>query len=662
MHSLLCSLLTVVFLFGLSAYTFASDDSGTFRGKWWNYYERGITYSEKEDAENAINDLKKAISMRSKDQRMARTYGMHFVDYFPHRELGIIYLDMGKIDKAIPELEESIRGEESAKAIYYLNKARKVSLLKQKDRLFSTPAITIESPSERGIIKDLSIKIKGRVSGEGFISKILINNTPFRFELAKKEIEFEKEFAVDDGENRIVITTEDLLGNISEKTMTVTVDREGPTINIFDILPEEKEGRKFVRITGEVNDSTGIRNVVINDKTIAVNNSKAYEFDMLIPRDISKNPPIPPLPKGGEGRFVIHASDSLDNETKAELDIEKEVIAVNKKSEPVLLAFNASGIFSFDKEPPIIKLKDIEGIPPVFVDKYYVEGEVFDNKRVDKVLINNVEIPTKKGKKIFFGKTVKLDKEGDNRIIVNALDSSDNKTTSELKIKRNIPDVMQVGSRMKITLLPFENKNLAYEHLIGSFVNQKRFGVVEREKLEQILIEHKIRDKLADPKYAIMAGRLMAADAILATAINEKQKSIEIISRVINTETSEVMEVKDVFTEDKSLSSVKELMDGLASKIAVSFPIVKGMVIKRSGKEIYSDIGDTSKIRRNMGVIIYREGKEIKHHVSGKSLGRDTIKLGEGHIEDMQENFSKIKLSGKSRADEINVKDLIITK
>ena len=45
--------------------------------------------------DQAAGDLNAALEQRGRDQRMARTYGMHFVDYFPHRELGIIYFEPG---------------------------------------------------------------------------------------------------------------------------------------------------------------------------------------------------------------------------------------------------------------------------------------------------------------------------------------------------------------------------------------------------------------------------------------------------------------------------------------------------------------------------------------------------------------------------------------
>src|SRR4030065_430016 len=65
-----------------------------YRGKWWNHYTRGRWYAEGGFYEEAIADYKKAIEIRSKDSRAARSYGLHFWDYFARRELGIAYYEL----------------------------------------------------------------------------------------------------------------------------------------------------------------------------------------------------------------------------------------------------------------------------------------------------------------------------------------------------------------------------------------------------------------------------------------------------------------------------------------------------------------------------------------------------------------------------------------
>ncbi|MBF0559959.1 MAG: hypothetical protein HQL08_14405, partial [Nitrospirae bacterium] len=315
------------------SFTFGSE-SGTFRGKWWNYYERALALAEKPDRESldkAISDLKKAISMRDKDQRMARTYGMHFIDYFPHRELGICYSKIGDVNQAIRELEESLRMEESAKASFYLNKTKKLLLEPQKQYI-APPVINFEPQTPTPLINNLFFKVKGKALGKGLISKIFINNEPYRFDKAQEEISFEKNIDVDDGRNTIIVRAEDLLGNKTEKTLTVTVKREGPTINVFSFFIAESDGKKIVKANGEVTDRAGIQSIIINGNTNNVNNVKSFPITFTIPLEWDPNAPLRLVAK----QAVLQASDILNNTTMAEVSLPAGLLQVlidEKKSE-----------------------------------------------------------------------------------------------------------------------------------------------------------------------------------------------------------------------------------------------------------------------------------------------------------------------------------------
>ncbi len=633
----------------------AADDSGTFRGKWWSYYDRALESADQGKWQEAVTDLLKALSLRDKDQRMARTYGMHFVDYFPHRELGVAYLSLGDIDRASAELEESIKSEGSAKAYFYLNRARKAIMIRQKQAGLKPPAIALDAPAEGSATKDETSVIKGIVSGDGLVTKLTVNGHAVDIQLAAKQMTFEQGVSLADGENHIVVRAEDLLGNTSEKTLLVIVDREGPSIGLTGVTAEIRDGKKIARIIGEVEDSTGIRRIIINGQDVKAENTKKQSFDIS-------------QPVNSKGMVSIQTVDMLGNETNADINVDREVAVFHRKEPWVQLAFNGPGIFLSDREPPEIKLKDPTDVPLVFLNSYYIDGEVWDNKGVEKILINGKEISVKKGRKVFFSKMLTLS-EGKNRILVEAIDVSGNKSAAEFSVTKHVPSVMQNGARMSISLLPFETKKstdlmtLAYDYLIGSFSDQKRFNMIERSKLEQVMVEQKLtKAKLTDPENSIRVGRLMSAEAIVATTVREDQKSIEIVSRVINTETSQVMEVRDVFTEDKSATSVRELMAGLAAKIAVAFPLVEGIVINKDKGYIYTDLGSKVKIHKDAGVIVYRRGKELRHPVTGKSLGFDTIKLAQGRFEEIQEDFSKARILDKPSPQEIVVKDLIVTK
>ncbi|HUT52593.1 MAG TPA: CsgG/HfaB family protein [bacterium] len=107
---------------------------GNFREEWFSYQERADSYVAGECWEPALSDYSHAVELRTAqdraaekpgcDQRRARSYGMHFMDWFGHRGKGIALYNLGRIDDAISELELSLQCTESSQAQYYLDKAR----------------------------------------------------------------------------------------------------------------------------------------------------------------------------------------------------------------------------------------------------------------------------------------------------------------------------------------------------------------------------------------------------------------------------------------------------------------------------------------------------------------------------------------------------------
>jgi hypothetical protein len=497
--------------------------------------------------------------------------------------------------------------------------------------------------------------VTGTARGSGFVAKVTINGQPVRFDLAKQEIAFDSVVSLGDIAKELEVIVEDLLGTVTRQTVSVTIDREGPAIAINTIATVKGPGEPQVRITGVINDQTGIATIRIGDRQFSGNGVKEYALDLTIPFT-------------GTAPVKLVVLDTLGNETVAEFNQAQELAAFSRRPERLLLAFNGSGIFNTDHEPPRIVLKDTTDLPSVFVDRFLIDGELFDNSRIERVTINGMALIIGRGKKVFFSKIMRL-QEGKNRFVIEAYDAAGNRSQAELLVNRVIPQALQLGSRMSVSLLPFDGKsqhpellNLADDFLLGGFVEQKRFQIIERQKLQQVLTEQKLtQEKLTDPAHSVRIGKLIAADALLATSVREDKKSLEIIARVINTETAEVMEVKDVYTEDKSLGAIKEAITGLAAKIASGFPLAEGMIIGRDKKEAMTDLG-SSKIRKSMGAIIYRKGKEVRHPVTGRSLGADTIKLGDGWFDDVQPEFSRIRLSDRARPQEITVKDLLISR
>lgn len=100
--------------------------SVAFRNRWWHFYERALSWADGGRDAEAEADLRQCLALRQTDSRQARTYGMHFVQCFAHRELGAVLLRRGALDEAERELRLSLEQEPSAKAEFLLQRLAEV--------------------------------------------------------------------------------------------------------------------------------------------------------------------------------------------------------------------------------------------------------------------------------------------------------------------------------------------------------------------------------------------------------------------------------------------------------------------------------------------------------------------------------------------------------
>lgn len=265
------------------------------RGRWWNYYELGSCLLAWGHHEEALNKLEIAIQKRKHDKRDARTYGMHFIDYFPHRESGVAYClwaeherDMAEkeclFDKAINELRTSIEKEESSKAKFYLKRAtagfwsvtkedRKQPVVWIKndeiDRWKNVPTLYIN-----GYAATLEIQASDDQSG---IGTVWVDGKRLFVESAEEDFNEPTVVTVDpnDEARTVVVTAFDLAGNPSLPAIVrLIVDTAPPMASIrvhsdratllggripLDVNAVDDEGLKSVRVGDDPYDTRDCR-------------------------------------------------------------------------------------------------------------------------------------------------------------------------------------------------------------------------------------------------------------------------------------------------------------------------------------------------------------------------------------------------------------------
>lgn len=110
----------LLFLFACLVFTAAP---GTIsQTKFYHYYSSGLEFLEKRDWIRAVGEFQSAISLEFEDAARKRTYGTHFIQYYPHREMGYAYYQLGEYPNAKKELELSYAYDATDRAEEFLKK------------------------------------------------------------------------------------------------------------------------------------------------------------------------------------------------------------------------------------------------------------------------------------------------------------------------------------------------------------------------------------------------------------------------------------------------------------------------------------------------------------------------------------------------------------
>jgi TolB-like protein len=609
---------------------------GTFRDRWWNYYERGLSFAEGAFYSEAIDDLRRAASQRNEDQRTARTYGMHFTDYFPHREMGIAHYLQGDLEAARKELALSLTQFPSAKAKFYLDQVRK-GILRQSGVEKGAPVIRLALKEEEIWTREDFVVVKGTAQDEHFVSSVRIGGVPLYLDGSDKKISFTKNLPLPQGRHLVEIEAANLLGGKANHTVIFHVDRVGPMIALKPMEFEDNVPERQVRLSGTLYDETGVSGMTVNGRPYGVVEGTETPFDLRL--------------KAEEGRVELVAVDRLGNRTSAWINLTRST----GLSGPVLVAgLNEKGLFAGflgpkDTQPPMIRLSGWSDRQTVYMDRIYLEGEISDDSEIVALKINDASILRGKGQRIFFSHVAEL-AEGENVLRIVAEDRHGNTARKDLIVIREIPRAVQLAERMRLTVMPFEEKgslsdvSLSYQdNLLNALVKQNRFRVVEREKLDMILAEQKLsRTQLIEKNTALSLGKLVATQAIITGSIIESRTGIEMVGRVVDTETSEILDTEDVYTEERDLMALKRTAEGMAIKFHRDFPLVSGLVIDQKDRFVFTDLGK-DKILMNRRLIVYRE-EPVKHPVTGKLMGMDNVILGHARVNQLMPEMSKAEV------------------
>ena len=623
-----------------------SDDSdpAMFRHRWWNYYSRGLGLAEQREHARAMDDFQTALRKRDGDQYMARTYGMHFVDYFPHREMGIVLWEMNRLAQAQRQLETSIAQTPTAKAYYFLDRVREAQIRKmmQQHGPVEPPNIQIHQAADGIRTREDPVMIQGSVIDQHYVASVKVDGKAWFLPGTAQRVDFCQPLQLPDGLHQIVVCARSLSGASRQQRIDVYVDRQGPVIEVQAVeRARVGSGLKWA-VRGRCIDPGGVASMDVDGNRLGMADGPIEPFDVTI----------------GAPSHVIElaAQDRLGNITRVELPTD-DFNSLSRSRPAILLASSESlpligGLVpSTDRQPPRIRLDGWTASQTVYMNKAIIQGSVRDNRRISSITINQRQVSATALTGLFagFSSTVALH-EGENTIVISATDAAGNQAVETIVINRCDPQVRLLRERLSVSVLPFAAKGLqtsASDGFQDVFIQQlslqNRFNLVDRALLDAILQEHRIsQTDLVAPETALKMGHLLAADAFLDGRITETRLGVEVSSRFVDTETAEILAMMDAFAETASSNALKQTAEQLAIKLHREFPVVEGEILDRQRRVIFTDLG-SDQLRAQRRILIVNK-EAVKHPVSGKPLGYDYKVIGRARLFQIQQAFSKGEL------------------
>ena len=129
----------------------------------------------------------------------------------------------------------------------------------------------------------------------------------------------------------------------------------------------------------------------------------------------------------------------------------------------------------------------------------------------------------------------------------------------------------------------------------------------------------------------------MVAETIILGDILATEKSVEVVARMVDTETSVILAEKDVYWEGPVRAGFREILDGLALKFKQQFPLCEGVIIAKNPKEVQFNLGTENAICKGMRFLAFKEGVSVAY---AGTFGNNTEILGILCASEIHERYS----------------------
>jgi hypothetical protein len=627
---------------------------GTFRSRWWNYYQRGCSYLDGGYYKEAEQDFRAALQGRAKDQRWPRTYGLHFIpEYFPNRELGIALYHQQQVDESLRRLESSLEQRFSARAAFYLGEARTVWLAGNgKDA--APPEIEITSPAGGAVVGAAEVTLEGIARDDTFVSSIKIDQQDIDVRVSAAAVPFKRTVPLNPLQNTIRVEVADLTGKTSVVNIPIVSDVDGPLVS-FDVpvvLPGALRGVAF--------DPSGVAALRVAGKEAAL--APSEEGTVAFAVELAKEDMTPPL------RF--ECLDKLGNSTNGEPPL--DLLVLNPRFPEVVFSSGpgdcvplGGGLYALlvngesvavaavpvQQGGVTIEMSNIREGQQYYMDEIVVALKVQADSPVRDIELNGQPVPVFPGRNSMrMSRRMRLE-AGDNPLTAKAVDAGGAEGVDQKTVRREPGVTDMTKGKLAVAFLggvgatTYPEAEADVEYILNALAAtepvQKRFSVVDRSLLQDILAEQNLSEALASSKNKLALGKLIPAELMIAARVRRDQESIEILLEGISTETA--VRILPQVEVAGPYADLDRLIEELGIRLAQELPRVRGRVLQWDQPEITTDLNAAQGIRDSLKCLVFRT-EPVTHPDTGESLGEKPVILGTGLINNVTEKFSTAEI------------------
>jgi len=324
--------------------------------------------------------------------------------------------------------------------------------------------------------------------------------------------------------------------------------------------------------------------------------------------------------------------------------------------------------------PPRINIYGEDNITNVFnreiVIDGYIEGAAkIKNLKIKNLSVGDFPIPIKAGYFIPFSRKVPL-VPGENRIAISALDGENKQARTELVVNYEPLKPVEGGIKLSAAVLPFtgateKSRRLAndcYGLLTEELLHSKRFTMLSREAIDEILKEHKIsRSDLADEMTVLSVGNLKIADTMITGNVTSDNGTSMLYVNVVDVQSSTyVASEKGSFAADDR-NQMQKCVGDIAIKLLSAFaPVSVGEIKDIVNDKYYCNLGKAHGMKEGTKFFIFRSTEDV---VAGEKVEtKEPVAKGE-IVRVVNDNTSRCEIDSYFEDDlKIQKKDMLITR